>query len=107
MSALDKECIVDTEEVLYKIGVTSQNKNKRIKQLATGTAKKLEIIKEFQSKYPFKVESTLHFYFKNKKINREWFKLDPIDISCFLSLCEKYEQSFKVLDENNNPFFNI
>lgn len=107
ISALDKELIIDTENIVYKIGITKQKGTKRIKQLQTGTDKKLEIVKEFNSNFPFKVESNLHRYFKDKKINREWFKLSSTDVSNFISLCNKYEEGFKILDDSNNPFFNI
>lgn len=106
ISALDKDIIIDPENIVYKIGITGQNKDKRLKQLQTGTDKKLEVVKEFSSNYPFKVEGNLHRYFSDKKINREWFKLDKTDIDNFLSLCEKYEAGFKLLEENNNPFLN-
>lgn len=103
ISALNKESIID-DEIIYKIGITKQEKNKRIKQLQTGTDKKLEIVKEFYSYFPFKLEKTLHNYFVTKRLNREWFKLTNEDVNNFIKLCEKYENNFNKLKINNNPF---
>lgn len=103
ISALNKESIID-DEIIYKIGITKQEKNKRLKQLQTGTDKKLEIVLEYNSEFPFKLEKTLHNYFYKKRINREWFKLTKQDISTFLDLCNKYENGFHILKINNNPF---
>ena len=103
IASMDKDTIIDPDAT-YKIGITKQEKDKRLKQLSTGTDKTLKIIKEFKSEYPFKVEMSLHNYFKNKKINKEWFKLDKYDVYIFIDLCYKYENVFKILDKNNNPY---
>ena len=104
ISALEKNVIIDPENIVYKIGITLQKKDKRLKQLQTGTDKKLEIVKEFESKYPFKVESYLHKYFKEKRISREWFKLNENDVSGFIELCKSIEKNFSVLENLKNPF---
>lgn len=94
----NKEIIIDNEDTVYKIGVTKQKVEKRIKQLQTGSDKKLESIKEFNSNYAFSVERNLHRIFSHKRINREWFKLDENDVKNFLSLCEKFESAFDSLN---------
>jgi hypothetical protein len=104
ISALPKSDVINDDEIVYKIGITKQAKDKRLKQLQTGTDKKLEIVKEFSSNYPFKVEGNLHRYFQHKKINREWFKLDSNDLQIFLTLCEQYEKNFKLLEDSGNQF---
>ena len=89
----------------HKIGVTN-NIDKRIKSLNTGTANNLILLKSFNSEYPFKVEKMIHKTFNKKKINREWFKLSIDDINKFEPLCFEFENRFKILSESDNPFFN-
>ena len=98
------ESDINHETGICKIGVTSQTDCKRLKQLATGNPSELKVLYEFPSKYPFKVETALHNYFREKQITREWFKLNNSDIQLFPELCEKYESNFKILTEYKNPF---
>lgn len=106
ISAMDKEVIAaNDEDIVYKIGVTKQKVEARLKQLQTGTDKRLDIISVFESHYPFKVERNLHNRFKSKKENREWFNLTKEDIESFQTLCQIYENNFKLLEDSFNPFF--
>jgi hypothetical protein len=99
ISALDKNVIIDTDEIVYKIGVTRQIKDKRTKQLSTGNSKNLKIVKEFKSEYAYKLETALHNTFRNKKINKEWYMLSKDEVDNFITLCEKYENNYKILKE--------
>ena len=98
ITALDKEIIIDTDNPLYKIGVTKQSKNKRLKQLSTGNSKDLKLVNEFKSEFAYKLESVLHRQFKDKKVNKEWYALDKIDVENFITTCLKYENNFKILE---------
>ena len=98
ISALDKDVLIDNENIVYKIGITKQEKDKRLKQLSTGNDKDLKIVYEFKSDYPFKLEGVLHRYFQSKKINKEWYKLNTEDVKNFISTCELFENNFKCLN---------
>ena len=97
---------------LYKIGV-SKNAKKRIKQIQTGSAYKLKIIKTFDSKYAFKIESTLHRKlnhcrtdeYGDKTLIGEWFALEEDNIDDFSTWCESAHKGFSALENSNNPFF--
>ena len=99
---------------LYKIGI-SINPQKRIKQLQTGTPYELSIINIYESKYPFKVEKTLHNTFSSKKtpdnfqydfewLNGEWFNLSIEDVIGFSDSCKKIEETIESLKIAGNPF---
>jgi len=98
IAELDKEIILSSEEVAYKIGVTKNSINKRIKQLSTGNSKVLHVIKEFKSEFAYKLESVLHKIFQDKKINKEFFALTKEDVNNFIGICQKYENNFKILE---------
>lgn len=87
----------------YKIGCTKRKINERIKELQTGNGSNLILIHEFKTKYGFKLENLLHFHFKQKKVNLEWFELTKEDVDNFLTICNKYENNFISL--NDNHFF--
>lgn len=89
----------------HKIGITN-NLDKRIKTLNTGTANNLILLKSFKTNFGFKLEKIIHKTFLEKKINREWFKLSINDINNFEQLCIDCEKRFKMLSESDNPYFN-
>lgn len=95
--------ICDPANDLYKIGVTKNIYNKRMKQLQTGNGSELHIVKFHETYFPYRVEKYLHMYFSNKHERGEWYRLDIEDINQFDKLCEKYEEIIKNLMEN--PFF--
>jgi len=101
ISKKDKDSIIDLENTVYKIGVTKQKVENRIKQLQTGSDKKLETVKTFESNFAYSVERNLHKIFNHKRINREWFKLDENDVTTFLLLCQKFEHNFNTLNTLN------
>lgn len=90
---------------LYKIGITKKNIEERIKELQTGNANKLLVVTEFQTKFNYKLETALHGYFDRKRINSEWFELLNEDVTNFHTICNTFENNFKLLKEYKNPFF--
>jgi hypothetical protein len=95
---------------LYKIGATSSLK-KRLKTNQTGCPYSLEIIFYFESEFAYKLEKLLHKDFGQFKkdendnyIKGEWFSLKEEQLNSFLNKCKLYENNFKTLRENNNPF---
>lgn len=95
--------LVKSENGLYKIGV-SNNVERRIKQLQTGSPDKIIMIDKFLSDYPFKVESTLHRINNIDNISGEWYSLDENTVNNFHNECETIESNFKCMDEHQNPF---
>jgi len=85
ISKKDKDSIIDLENTVYKIGVTKQKVENRIKQLQTGSDKKLETVKTFESNFAYSVERNLHKIFNHKRINREWLNLMKmmLQLSCY------------------------
>lgn len=89
-------------DTAYKIGYTKSNNSKknRIKNLQTGNDGKLKIISEFNTKHGKLLETTIHNYFKSKKIINEWFDLDIKDVTNFVNICEKLENNLDQLENN-------
>lgn len=85
----------------YKIGMTKQNVNKRLKQLQTGNSEDLELVKYLMVENYKKVEKSLHNHFSNKRLNREWFNLSKKDIENFEKCVLNYEKAIKVFNENS------
>lgn len=90
-------------DTVYKIGYTKSNNTKknRIRNLQTGNDGKLNIINEYITKHGTLLEQTIHNFFKHKKINNEWFELDMVDISNFISICDKIEYNLDQLENNH------
>lgn len=85
----------------YKIGMTKQNVNKRLKQLQTGNSQDLLLVKFLLVENYKKVEKSLHNHFSNKRINREWFNLNKKDVKKFEMFAKTYENSIKVFNSNS------
>jgi Rha family phage regulatory protein len=72
-------------EGFYKIGITNDT-NKRIEQLSTGSPLGVERIAEFQNKDAKKTESLIHDKFNEQRRNGEWFELTKEQLSMALKL---------------------
>jgi len=60
----------------YKIGITKNDPNKRIKQLQTGNPRKIELLKTYSSENYLKVEKWLHRKYSMKtEAENEWRSL--------------------------------
>lgn len=68
---------------LYKIGVTKNNPIRRLKQLQTGSATELELVRYYKLKNYRQVEKQLHKKFLRYRLrsNSEWFAVDLQDIT--------------------------
>ena len=86
---------------MYKIGITKNEISIRMRSLQTGNPYKIELINSFQSKWASKVESYLHSYFKKNKVLNEWFLLSEEEVNLFSYLCQKTENIFELLEQNN------
>lgn len=87
----------------YKIGFTKSDVKKRIKQLQTGCPDELILVKVYESEEYKSVESWMHRKHHAKRVEGEWFELTPTDIYEFHKDCEKFNETIKMLKENN-PF---
>ena len=95
--------ICDSAQNLFKIGVTKNLYNKRMRQLQTGNGTELHIVNYHKTYYPYRIEQLLHSNFHSKREHGEWFRLDVKDISSFKTLCEKFENLIETM--KSNPFF--
>ena len=86
---------------LYKIGITRRAIEVRMKELKTGNAAELEVVDSFESRWATKIESSLHRWFKAKKISGEWFDLCEEDISDFKGRCQLLHGNFEMMDSQN------
>jgi hypothetical protein len=88
----------------YKIGITSRTPEKRLKELQTGNALKLELVNVFPTKFNTLFESTLHRTYAIEKESGEWFSLSQDQVKDFLNTCQKIENNLKCISENNTFF---
>lgn len=87
----------------YKIGVTKNDVNKRLKKLQTGNSSVLLLKKTYSTEYMYRMETLLHNHFKHCRIMNEWFELSQTDVDNFLTTCKYYENMIYSLKDN--PFF--
>ncbi len=80
----------------YKIGMTKNHPDKRLKQLQTGSAYKLNIVGSGYYDNAKNAERSFHNQFRSKRIGGEWFNLTGSDIGQIL-------ESFKPVDELDMP----
>lgn len=95
--------ICDPATDKFKIGVTRENIQTRIKKLQTGNSTELFISSYYKCEYPFRLEKMLHNKFKNKKELNEWFNLENEDIFNFKKICKQQEELINLLLAN--PYF--
>ena len=89
-----------------KIGITKNNPELRVKQLSTGNADRLTLLKAYESDNYKKVELFMHRKYSKLKTEakNEWFELSGDNIASFIDDCKKVDESIQLLKENN-PFF--
>ena len=89
----------------YKIGVTKNDPDKRLKKLKTGNSNQLEVLKLYRSSNYKKVEKLLHRKFKNQKTlsDNEFFYLNDDQVFGFIKSCEEAESI--IVSLKDNPFF--
>ena len=89
----------------YKIGVTKNDPEKRLKKLKTGNPNELDVLKLYRSQNYKKVEKLLHRKFKGQKTlsDNEFFYLSDDQVFGFIKSCEEAESIIESLKDN--PFF--
>jgi predicted GIY-YIG superfamily endonuclease len=96
------KCPNDEPEYIYKIGFTTNIKN-RMKQHKTSNPY-IEVVFSFETKHNRKLETYFHNIYKHKKILNEWFSLKKEDVDSFLIKCEKMEKTYDNL-KKENPYY--
>lgn len=89
---------------LYKIGYTRRNIEKRIKEIKTGNGSDIYLVNFFKSKWGTKIESQLHKFYLNKKINREWFDLSDDDLKKFGKRCNLIHETMEIITNENSYY---
>lgn len=92
-------------EELYKIGVTKNPIEVRLRYLSTGNPHKLDLQGSYQSPNYRRIESWLHRVYSSQKVKGEWFDLTPQQVLSFEADCIEIEKTISMLLEFN-PFFN-
>lgn len=93
--------IKDTDNELYKIGVTKRNPNIRLKKLQTGNPHKLQLISFYKTQYPYRMESILHNRYENLNVLNEWYEL-PLDVvEKFSEICDGVNDIIIVMKDNH------
>lgn len=91
----------------YKIGITREDPKLRVKQLQTGSSNEIMLLKSFPSKYYRVIEKVLHREYSSYMTNggTEWFELPTELVFKFEERCKQLHDTFKLLEESDNPFF--
>lgn len=78
----------------FKIGVTKNEIEKRIKQLETGNSEDIFMASYHYTQYPYRLEKMLHAHFATYHVNREWFKFtDCTPSKAFNDYCNDFEET--------------
>jgi hypothetical protein len=90
----------------FKIGITKDNVDARIKQLQTGSSSELVLLRQYESDNYRKIEKWLHRKYKSYSTDggKEWFQLPDDDALNFIKECQKIDEAVQILKENN-PFY--
>lgn len=88
---------------LFKIGITKTSIEKRIKQLSTGNPNKIVLINSYFSNNYKEVEKWLHSRYSLNKTNsdNEWFYLTDEQVSNFIDVCEKIDDTIKLIQRTS------
>lgn len=89
---------------LYKIGI-SKDPETRLESLQTGNGDELELVFTFETKYDFKLETSLHNSYKSHRTIGEWFQFTPLELEEVKKRCVIVESTFKALEESGSHHF--
>lgn len=99
-------CIESDGAEHHKIGITRNEPSKRVKQLQTGNATKISLLREYKTKNYLKVERWMHRKYFNLKTEagNEWRKLTDEQVFSFISDCEEADDNINFLLQHNSLF---
>lgn len=100
------EANIHGEEV-YKIGITKNDPQLRVKQLKTGNPNQVSLLHAYESNNYKKVEQWMHRKHAQSKTlaKNEWFNLTDEQVLSFIEDCKEADKTISFLLESN-PFFN-
>jgi hypothetical protein len=89
----------------YKIGITKNKVEDRIKSLQTGSSGEIVLLRKYESNFYKKIERFLHRKYAKYYCGggKEWFELPNEEAINFTQECKNAESIFGSLKEN--PFF--
>ena len=90
----------------YKIGITKNSPEDRLKSLQTGSSGELVLLKTYESYNYRKIEGILHRGYKSYSTDggKEWFELPDKIVINFLKECNQIDSNIKMLKDSENPF---
>lgn len=75
----------------FKIGVSKNPVNRRLKQLQTGNSNEIFVVNEYKTKNYREVERYLHRKYNPDKAMGEWFELSHDDVINFTKTAKHYD----------------
>ncbi len=90
----------------YKIGITKNDVEKRLKQLQTGASSELVLLRTYESDNYRKIERWFHRKYSSYATDggKEWFQLPNDDVLNFITECERIDETVQLL-KDQNPFY--
>jgi hypothetical protein len=90
----------------FKIGITKNSPEDRLKYLQTGSSGELVLLKTYESYNYLKIEGVLHRGYKSYSTDggKEWFELPSEVVLNFTKECRQIDDNIKFLMESDNPF---
>ena len=89
----------------YKIGITKNDPQLRMKQLQTGNPNKISVHRMYESKNYLKVERWLHRKYQTRtEAKNEWRTLTYEQVFSFLDDCKTADDNIQFLLDNNSLY---
>jgi hypothetical protein len=92
------------DNLRYKIGITKNPVEKRVKQLRTGNSDDIMIIHRYRSFNYKKVERMLHLIYKKDRMHLEWFSMTDEQVLSFMGEAKKADETISFLNKENSFF---
>jgi len=86
----------------FKIGITKNSVEKRIKELQTGNSNEIFLVNKYETDNYRKVEGMLHRKFGTSRAIGEWFDLTHEQVVSFTEEAEKADQLVSLLLRDNH-----
>lgn len=88
----------------YKIGITKNSPEERLKKLKTGNSNELFVIKSYKSENYKKIEKWLHRKYASQRTlsMNEFFNLTDSQVLSFIDDCKKIDEIVSFLRKENH-----
>tara|TARA_R110000751_G_scaffold6296_3_gene27032 strand:+ start:1065 stop:1379 length:315 start_codon:yes stop_codon:yes gene_type:complete len=93
-----------TNNSRFKIGITKNDVNKRIRELSTGNSNEIILINKYESVNYRKIEGWLHQKFHMTRGRGEWFDLTHEQVISFTESAKEADEIITLL-LRENPFY--